>query len=193
MSWASAGALKSAFSLGLIDPQVGQAPAPRPFHFRDTSWSVALSLDRGSGQGTGNARDPPGRAGSVPILSSPLPCHPCSGLPDGQTWDCFAPEGTRGWNKGPLCPGGGRAWRRYIPFLHQCARACTFRPATAKSAHLFLIPCLVTSRWQFEIGLSGSIYTTEIGRHHHHQGLCVSGEPVVGHLPAHRLTPHPGA
>lgn len=111
----------------------------------------------------------------------------------------LGPKGTRQRNKGPLCArqgaprevvvGSGAGFQDRTSLLDPpvCC-SCSHRPARADSARLFPIPRLVTSRWQFEIGRGGSIYTTEIGRHHH-WGLRVSGEPVLGHLPACHLIP----
>lgn len=134
ISCASFPALKSAFSLSLIDPQVGQFPAHLPFSFRDTSRNLTLPSNRGSVQGAGDASGWPGHINSVPILGSPLPPAPAQAL---LLMDLvqLCPEDTRRWKKDLLCtrpgaPGEGvggwvvleQDFRTLYP-THQCAGA----------------------------------------------------------------------
>lgn len=156
ISCASFPALKSAFSLSLIDPQVGQFPAHLPFSFRDTSRNLTLPSNRGSVQGAGDASGWPGHINSVPILGSPLPPAPAQAL---LLMDLvqLCPEDTRRWKKRPSVHQAGGSWRRcgwvggsrtgfqdLISYPSMCW-SHSHRLGSTNSACLSPLPCLMTS------------------------------------------------
>ena len=157
ISCASFPALKSAFSLSLIDPQVGQFPAPLPFSFRDTSRNLTLPSNRGSVQGAGDASGWPVHIDSVPILGSPLPPDPAQApLIDGP--GTALPRRHQEVEKRPSVYQARGSWRRcgwvgssrtgfqdHISFYPSMCWSHSHRLGSANSACLSPIPCLLTS------------------------------------------------
>ena len=156
ISCASFPALKSAFSLSLIDPQVGQFPAPLPFYFRDTSRNLILPSNRDSvqrGRRCLRTAQPHWLCSHPGLTFAPSPAQ--ASLTDGP--GTALPRRHQEVEKRPFVHQAGGSWRRrgraggsstgfqdHISFYPSMCWSHSHRLGRANSACLPPIPCLMT-------------------------------------------------